>query len=54
MMKCEVGTPFCSGVAVRCYTGRKKSDPKFSCCIACLAILQRQGVKLKDGRWTAC
>lgn len=49
--KCEVGCLVaCNGQIVRLLTGRKKSDPKFYCCIGCRAYLTRQGVKLKECR----
>ena len=47
--KCEVRTHLgCNGVAVRRMTGPKKGDPKFWCCLGCQAILNRNGVKLKE------
>lgn len=46
---CEVKAEVaCNNQVVRRYTGRKKGDPKFMCCIGCLAYLRRQGVKLKE------
>lgn len=38
----------CNNQIVRLVTGRKKDDPKFYCCIGCLADLRRGGVKLKE------
>ena len=45
---CKVKSEFCSGQVVRLLTGPKKDDPKFWCCIACRAMLNRSGVKLKN------
>ncbi len=45
---CELKTEFCKGEAVRKYTGTKKRDPKFDACLACVAMLRRSGVKVRQ------
>jgi hypothetical protein len=46
---CKVKNPLgCNNQCVQLLTGRKKTDPKFYCCIGCRAILNRMGVKLKE------
>lgn len=48
-LHCEVKTELgCNDQCVRRYTGRKKGDPVFYCCIGCHAILRRAGVRLKE------
>jgi len=48
--KCELATEFCSGSCLRRYKGTKKNDPEFVGCIACVAIMKRRGLKLKEVR----
>ena len=45
--ECEVKTLFCSGQVVRKWTGVEKGDPVFWCCLACLAKLRRQGLRIR-------
>ena len=48
-LKCEVRTLVaCNNSCVRRYTGTRKDDPKFYCCIGCLTYLSRQGVRVKE------
>ena len=43
--KCEVGTEMCSGSLMAKFRGKKKGDPEFWCCGACMVMLKRQGIK---------
>lgn len=43
--KCEVGTEMCSGSLMAKFRGKKKGDPEFWCCGACMVMLKRQGLK---------
>jgi hypothetical protein len=46
--KCELATEFCSGSCIVRYKGTKKDDPEFNACIACIAIMKQQGLKVKQ------
>lgn len=46
--QCEVKTHFCSGALLARWKGAKKSDPEFVACGACIAILRRSGIKVKQ------
>ena len=47
--QCEIKSQrACNGQAVRKYTGLKKGDPVFRCCIGCWADLKRSGVRMKE------
>lgn len=48
--KCELKTEFCSGQCIARYKGSKKDDPEFHACIACIAIMKRRGLKVKQVR----
>lgn len=48
--KCELNTHFCSGECIARYKGTKKADPEFNACIACIAIMRRRGLKVKQVR----
>lgn len=48
--KCELNTHFCSGECIARYKGSKKDDPEFDACIACIAIMKRRGLKVKQVR----
>lgn len=45
---CALNTHFCSGECIATYTGTKKGDPTFDACIACIVIMRRQGLKVRQ------
>lgn len=47
--KCELGTQFCRGKATQRVRPQGKGAPKldFWACMACVAILKRNGLKFK-------
>jgi hypothetical protein len=48
--RCEVKSPLCRQTAVGKFTGTRKSDPVFRCCLACLALMRTNGLRIKQVR----
>lgn len=46
--KCQLKTQFCSGELMARYTGMDKDDPVFDACGACIVIMRRRGLKMKQ------